>query len=75
MKGRRFDLTYTHSAAGNHTVLLIRNDRYLKGRIFLYRFRLTLVILYNVLRNSVSAIAYGPAEAAGNFVGLFVTAK
>ena len=75
MKGRRFDLTYTYSAARNHTVLLIRNDGYLKGRIFRYLFRSPLVILTNVLKQSASAIAYGAAEAAGNIVGLLVAAK
>jgi GT2 family glycosyltransferase len=75
MKGRRFDLTYTYSAARNHTVLLIRNDSYLKGRIFRYLFRSPLVILSNVVKKCASSIAYGAAEAAGNIVGLFVAAK
>lgn len=74
MRGRRFDLAYTYSAARNHTVFLIRNDRYLQGRIFRYLFRSPLVILTKVLKKTVSAIAYGVAEAGGNIVGLFVAA-
>jgi GT2 family glycosyltransferase len=72
MKGRRFDLTYTYSAARNHTVLLIRNDKYLRGRIYRYIFRSPIVILLRVLTKIASAIAYGCAEFAGNTVGLFV---
>jgi GT2 family glycosyltransferase len=72
MKGRRFDLTYTYSAARNHTVLLIRNNKYLKGRIYRYICRSPVVILMSVLTKIASATAYGLAEAAGNIVGLFV---
>lgn len=72
LKGRRFDLTYTYSAARNHTVLLIRNDGYLKGRFFRYLLSSPVVILSNVLRKIASAVAYGVAEGAGNVVGLFV---
>jgi glycosyltransferase involved in cell wall biosynthesis len=72
MKGRRFDLTYTYSAARNHTVLLIRNDKYLKGRIYRYIYRSPLVILVRVLTKIASAVAYGCAEVGGNTVGLFV---
>ncbi len=72
MKGRRFDLTYTYSAARNHTVLLIRNDKYLKGRIYRYIFRSPTVILVRLLTKIASAVAYGCAEVVGNAVGLIV---
>ncbi len=75
MKGRRFDLTYTYSAARNHTVLLIRNNGYLKGRIFRYLLRSLFLIITTVIRKIAAAIAYGSAEAAGNIVGLFVAAR
>jgi GT2 family glycosyltransferase len=72
MRGRRFDLTYTYSAARNHTVFLIRNDKYLKGRIYRYIFQSPFAIVRKSLTKIASAVCYGLAEAAGNTVGLFV---
>lgn len=75
LKGRRFDLTYTYSAARNHTVLLIRNDVYLKGRILRYLIRSPIVVLGKVFSKIASAVAYGVAEGAGNIVGIVVSIK
>jgi len=70
MKGRRFDLTYTYSAARNHTVLLIRNRKYLRSKVGRHFINKPLMVVSTLVRRILSAFAYAVAEGAGITVGL-----
>ena len=70
MKGRRFDLTYTYSAARNHAVLLIRNRTFLRSKVVRYFVKKPVMIISSLVRRIVSAFAYAIAEGAGTAVGL-----
>lgn len=71
MKGRRFDLTYTYSAARNHSILLILNRKYLQSKVVRH-FVMKPVIIVSVLgRRIVSAFAHAIVDGAGTAVGLF----
>jgi GT2 family glycosyltransferase len=70
MKGRRFDLTYTYSAARNHTVLLIRNRKYLRSKVGRHFVNKPLMVVSTLVRRILSAFAYAVAEGAGIAVGL-----
>jgi GT2 family glycosyltransferase len=70
MKGRRFDLTYTYSAARNHSILLILNRKYLQRKVVRHFVKKPVMIFSVLGRRIVSAFVHAIVDAAGTAVGL-----